>query len=186
MKLNDLDTQCIDRVLAGETELFAELAGRYSGRVFSLVHGIVRSREDAEEVTQDVFLKVFTKLRSYNGKSTFSTWMYRVAYNTAVSAVRKKRERPVEIDENRILEVDDDLMESGFVRDASELSERRYDRLRDALDGLSAEERAIITLFYNDNKSIECIAEVTELSVSNVKVKLHRTRKKLHLLMSEI
>ena len=81
----------IRRILAGETGLYSVFIQRYSPQVFALIVKMVSCPEDAEELTQDVFVKAFNKLDSFKGKSGFSTWLYRIAYNTAISALRKKR-----------------------------------------------------------------------------------------------
>lgn len=181
MTSNDNDISSIARVLAGETDVFSELVERHGGMVFSLVCQIVKSREDAEELTQDVFVKAFGALKKYNGQSSFSTWIYRIGYNTAVSFMRRKREKTIDVDEARIKDADDDFIETGFARDAEN---SRYDKLKGALDLLCAEERAVVSLFYMEDKSIADIAEITGQSVANVKVRLHRTRRKMFVLMN--
>lgn len=173
--------QYIVRILDGETELFSVFLDLYSYSIYSLVVQIVGSAEDAEELVQDVFLKAFRKLSSYKGDSSFSTWLYRIAYNTAISATRKKKHEFLYIDENTISNVPDDKVEELMsVTD----TEERVNKLIDAIDLLPAEEKAIITLFYYDEKSIEDIAGILKISSSNVKVKLHRIRKKLYILVN--
>ena len=182
MKTNENDILTVKKVLDGDTEAFSTLVDRYGDTVFALVNRIVGQREEAEEVTQDVFLKVYSSLKRYRGDSTFSTWLYRVAYNTAVSHVRRRRHRYVSIDEGNFKPVADDDMEDTFSRAAED---KRYDDLEEALSKLLPEERALITLFYNEERSIDDISEITGNSPSNVKVKLHRIRKKLYILIEE-
>lgn len=81
----------LQRILGGETDLFSHFVERYSNLIFSLIVRVVISKEDAEEITQDVFLKAFQKLHTFNGKCSFSTWLYGIAHNSAVSATRKKK-----------------------------------------------------------------------------------------------
>jgi RNA polymerase sigma-70 factor (ECF subfamily) len=105
-----------------------------------------------------------------------STWLFRIAYNTAVSALRKAQLPTYEMNENhRQIEEDDTRDE----KEALLLS------LQNAIAQLSAEESALITLFYNEDKSVEEIAHITRLSVANIKVKLHRTRLKLKMIMEQ-
>lgn len=80
----------IERILAGKTEEFAYFLDTYGQQVFTLIVRMTGSESDAEELTQDTFLKAFQHLSSFNGKSQFSTWIYRIAYNTALTALRKK------------------------------------------------------------------------------------------------
>lgn len=86
------EKELIERITRGETELFAHIAEHYAQAVHTLVVRIVGSREDAEELTQDVFVRVFEHLRLFNFKSSFSTWLYRIAYNHAISFARHRRQ----------------------------------------------------------------------------------------------
>ena len=174
------DAYYIEKIQAGETECFSVLLDRYSQSVFSLIIKIAGSREDAEELTQDVFLKVFRSLTSFQGNSLFSTWLYRIAYNVAISATRKKKYEWTTIEESMI----ENLSESEINDDVEQLEkEEQLNRLEKALGQLLPDERALVTLFYMQEKQIDEIASITGLSISNVKVKLHRIRKKMLVLM---
>jgi RNA polymerase sigma-70 factor (ECF subfamily) len=177
------DAYYIEKIQAGETECFAVLLDRYSRSVFSLVVKIAGSREDAEELTQDVFLKVYRSLSSFQGNSLFSTWLYRIAYNVAVSATRKKKHEWLAIEESLIENIPDDE-----VSDEVEQLEKEEQlcRLEKALEQLLPDERALVSLFYMQEKQVDEIVEITGLSVSNVKTKLHRIRKKMLFLMQKI
>ncbi|MDR1675780.1 MAG: RNA polymerase sigma factor [Tannerella sp.] len=177
------DISYIKRIQAGETQCFASLLERYGRPVHSLIVKVVGNREDAEELTQDVFLKAYRSLASFQGNSRFSTWLYRIAYNTAISATRKKK--------YEWLALEDCLPEQLAEEDASNVPEQESDdeqleRLEEAMKRLSPDERALILLFYRQEKSIEEIAAITGLTVSNVKTRLHRIRKKLFVLMTAI
>ena len=175
------ETLYIKRILNGETELFSFFLDRYSRPIYSLVVQIVSSPQDAEEIVQDAFLKAFRSLGSYRGDSSFSTWLYRIAYNMAVASTRKRKQEFFYIEENTINNVPDD--EADTVLCPTD-SEEQIMKLTQVIDLLHVEEKAIITLFYYEEKSIEETAEIMKLSVANVKVKLHRTRKKLYVLLS--
>lgn len=118
---------------------------------------------------------------SYRGECRFSTWLYRIAYTTAVSATRKKKQEFLYIEENTINNVPDEKADDILYPTDDE---ERTARLIQAIDLLNVEEKALITLFYYEEKSIEEIGEVLKLSPGNVKVKLHRTRKKIYVLMN--
>lgn len=171
----------IRRILDGETNLYSYFINRYSSSIFSLIFPIVRIKEDAEELTQDSFLKAFRKLNTFNGECNFSTWLFRIAYNTAVSATRKRK---------FIFPVfDDSLLESVSVNDMETVFDQDQDeallqKLELAIDKLNAEERTLITLFYMENKSIAELKIILNLSPENIKVKLFRTRKKLYVLIN--
>jgi RNA polymerase sigma-70 factor (ECF subfamily) len=174
------ETLYIKRILAGETELFAHFLDRYSRSIHSLVVQIVSSPLDAEELVQDVFMKAFRNLSGYRWECSFSTWLYRIAYNTAISAVRKRKREVLYIEENAINNVPDDkAYELLYPTD----DEERLEKLVQVVDLLETEEKAIITLFYYEEKPVAEIAEILKLSPANVKVKLHRIRKKLYILI---
>lgn len=176
------DIYYIKRVQSGDTASFGCLLDRYSRPVYSLVYRIVDNREDAEELTQDVFMKVFKNLAGFKGDSSFSTWIYRIAYNTAISATRKSKQE--------FLAVEDGVLDNATESDMTEMygypeEEDRMVDLESALNQLHPEDRGIILLFYMKDKTIEEIAGITGLSATNVKTKLHRIRKKLHLLLTK-
>ena len=162
------ESHIISRVLAGRTEEFAYFLDTYGQAVFTLIVRMVSSEEDAEELAQDTFMKAYEHLGSFYGESSFSTWIYRIAYNTALSFLRKRKGREVVIDET-------------FWNTVSETE------VDEALDDDSEDriERALVTLFYEKGKTVQELAEISGLSVSNVKVKLHRVRKKLYILMQK-
>ena len=174
------DNYYVEKIRIGEIECFAHLLERYSKQVFSLIVKIVDNREDAEELAQDVFVKAYTSLSSFRGDSSFSTWIYRIAYNVAISATRKKRRDIVSFDEyvmvNMLDESDESLMEDLD-------KEARINCLNDAMEQLLPEERAMIMLFYKDGKSMEDIAFITGLTAMNVKTKIFRVRRKLFVLI---
>ena len=171
----------IQRILNGEKEVFGLLVNTYSQQVFQLIVRIVRNQEDAEELAQDCFMKAFRTLDKFKGECQFSTWLYRIAYNTAISAVRKKKQEFLYIDEKTINEIPDKEVNEQFE---NEINEQQLQQLNEAISQLLPDERGILQLFYKENKSIEKITIVTGLTTSNVKVKLHRLRKKLYLILS--
>lgn len=174
------DEVYINRVLDGDAAGFAPLMERYSRPVFALLVGMTGNRADAEELTQDAFLKAFRSLRSFRRDSSFATWIYRIAYNTAVSALRRRRpDRPVSMDDDTAERLPDPIDED----DESEAAEERFRRLDRALEQLRPDDRALVHMFYKQEKTVDELAAITGLSLSNVKVRLHRTRKKLMSLM---
>ena len=177
------DNYYIDRLLKGDNNAYASLVNKHKNLVFTIAVKILKNREDAEELAQDVFIKAFEVLNTFKKESKFSTWLYRIAFNMAVSKTRKKKLPTVNL-ETEIIEnfsIDD------IVPDMQELSnEEQKNCIDKALNVLPYEENIIITLFYYDDKSIEEISEITSLTISNVKVKLHRIRKKLYSIIHQI
>lgn len=177
------DLYNIKKVLEGDTAAFSGILQRYSNRIFAVIVRIVGCREDAEELTQDVFMKVFSSLKQYKGNSEFSTWIYRIAYNTAISYTRKQRKEISYIDESLYENISEEEVDALFNRtDNSE----KIEQLEQSVARLTGEEKALLSLFYTDMRPINEIAEITGLTETNVKTKLHRIRKKLYIIMSEI
>ena len=179
--MRDNESHIIDEILNGRMFRYEYFVETYSRQVFSTIVRIIDKPEDAEELTQDVFMKAFKNLSSFNGKSTFATWLYRIAYNTAISAAR--RSVPVEslIDDRQLTLISDNAVDEALDDD----SEAQIEKLNDAIARLSADERALVNMFYMEEQSVSDIAYITGLSVPNAKTKLHRVRKKLYLLMTE-
>ncbi len=175
------EKELIKRIAEGETELFTHIAEHYAQAVYTLIVRIVGNNEDAEELTQDVFLRVFENLPYFNFKSSFSTWLYRIAYNCAISFARRKRQPLYPIEENRLRLVgDDDLERMERAED-----EQQIEALARAINKLNAEDRALVTLFYYEERPIAECAEIMAQSQSNIKVRLHRIRKKLYILIQD-
>ena len=174
------EMELIKRIRNGETVLFSVFLEQYAHKVHSLIGQIVSNREDAEELTQDAFVKAYSKINTFKGDCLFSTWLYRIAYNTAISATRKKKIIFPTIDESMLNKVADEAVD--FLLDQDE-NEVVMQKLEQALDCLNIEDKSLLKLFYNEEKSINELAELLQLSVANVKVKMHRARKKLVLLI---
>jgi RNA polymerase sigma-70 factor (ECF subfamily) len=143
----------------------------------------VRTAEDAEELSQDVFMKAFRNLQSFKGESSFSTWLYRIAYNTAISEIRKKKWEYLAIEEAQIENVsEEEIAKAMGLTDQNE----QIKRLELAIEKLQPDDKALILLFYMEDKSIEEIGQISALSQSNVKTRLHRIRKKLFVILNEM
>ena len=136
---------------------------------------MVRNREDAEELAQDVFMKVFKNLSSFKGECSFSTWIYRIAYNTAISETRKKKHEFLAIEESVINNVSEQEVAEALGRTDS--SDQNTDARCSPRPIATRRTRAIILLFYMKEKTIDEVATITGLTASNIKVKLHRIRK---------
>lgn len=178
---NPDEIKYIKRILEGETNLFSYFLNRYSNSIYVLIFRIVSVKEDAEELTQDTFLKAFKKLDSFKGDCSFSTWLFRIAYNTAVSATRKKKFIYPVIEDYMLENIEDEAVNSIFETDENlDLLKK----LEVAIDMLNIEEKTLITLYYSENKSIAEITDILIMSPENVKVKLFRVRKKLYVLIN--
>jgi len=171
------DNHYIDRVLSGDIAAYASLVSKHKNLVFSIALKILNNREDAEEVAQDCFLKVFQALKTFEKKSKFSTWLYRIVYNASISKTSKKKLELVPMDNYVIDNYTEDVVTKGIDEIDPETQKVMIER---AMSRLSEDDNLLITLFYKGENSIEDISNITGLSMSNVKVRLHRIRKKLH------
>ncbi len=170
------DENYIENTLKGDSNAFAFLIDKYKDMVFTLAIKMVKSREVAEEVSQDAFLKAYKYLSKFKGDSKFSTWLYKIAYNTCLDAIKKNsnQKNNIPIDEITINYISS--VES--VLDEIE-REERAEIINDCLEQLAEDEKAILLFFYFKELSLKEIIEITSMSEANVKVKLHRARKKL-------
>jgi RNA polymerase sigma-70 factor (ECF subfamily) len=173
------EAHIIKEILNGKTEQYEYFLDRYGQQVFVLVDRIVSCQEDAEELTQDVFLKAFQQLSSFKAESSFSTWIYRIATNVAISAVRKKRNDVLRLDDSVFANLSDTQVDEALEDE----SEEQMERLQQAMNQLEADERALITLYYLEEKPLAEVAFILGMTDGNAKVKLHRIRKKLYVLI---
>ena len=166
----------IERVLAGDKEAFGGLVDAHKDMVYTVCLRMLTSEADAEEAAQDVFVKVFRSIGSFQERAKFSTWLYRITYNHCISVIRKKVKMIDLVDELPEGEVDEREMNGLESISAQERS--RY--LKMAIESLAETDAVVVTLFYYDEMSLEEIAEITGLSSSNIRIKLHRSRKKMY------
>ncbi len=171
------DTQLIERILEGDKAGYALLVDRYKDLAFTIAYRILGKREDAEEVVQDAFVKAFQNLSSFRQKAKFSTWLYRIIYNTAISRHRQKKSDWLPIEESKIPENEVEFL--------AEEEEDRHKMLESAMQQLSEEDRILLTLYYVDESSVDDLHSILSLSKANVKIKLFRARKKLQELVSK-
>ena len=167
------DQVIINNVLAGDTSQYDELVLRHKDYAYSLAFKIVHNAMDAEEVAHDAFVKAYVSLKKFNQKAKFSTWLYRIVFNTAVSHTRKNS---IQVDD--ISEINYQP-ESGFNSSESLFSQDRAKFIGEAMEKLIPLDATLITLFYMKQLNLEEIGESVGLKASAVKVKLFRARKRL-------
>lgn len=166
----------ITKILEGDSNAFAVLVDQYKDLVFSLSLKMLKNREEAEEAAQDTFVKVFKSLNNFKGDSKFSTWIYKVAYNTCLDQLKKiKRvQDTIPIDdfsENQIQNLEN-VLDAIDERDRNEM-------IQDCIHLLPSEEAFLLILFYFEEQSLEEISKIIDCTANNVKVKLYRSRKKI-------
>lgn len=172
------DAAFIEKTLAGDQSAFRILVERHQGMVYTIALRILKDKEDAEEVAQDTFVKAYQKLETFQGGSKFSTWLYSIVYNTAISRTRKKRLAMQDVKDLG----DHAQLATSNKEQLTEMGrgeQRKYLEL--AMAELPGTDAAVISLYYLEEQSVEEVGEATGLSKSNVKVKLHRGRQRLQV-----
>ena len=186
------DQTLIDHCLAGRREAFGLLVERYQNRLFhSLLH-LLGSTEDAQDAAQEAFVNAFEKLGSFRGQSQFYSWLFRIAFNTAVSSKRKSRRMSVSLEARREasgLEPSDGnpTSEPSYAMDVSD----RQRLVQQALSELCEEFRTALVLKEMDGMSYEEIADIVNVPLGTVRSRIHRARLELReklsvLLRSEV
>jgi RNA polymerase sigma-70 factor (ECF subfamily) len=173
--LNDSDL--IARAKNGDTAAFETLIEAYQSKVYNLAYKMLYNREDAADAAQDALIKIYKSLGAFQGKSKFSTWVYRLTYNICIDALRRRRTETIPID---------DALADGGANPAGE-AERR-ERVREiyrAISGLSPDHRAAVVLRDIDGHSYDEIAEILDCSVGTVKSRISRARDRLKEILYE-
>lgn len=177
MHTEPTDREIISQVLQGDRQAYANLLQRYQNFVFTIVMRYVKSREDAEEVAQDVFVKAYRSLADFKGTSKFSTWLYTIATTTSITFLRRKKLDVQSLDNELIFERAEN-MEGGINVNTVE-QKSRVELVNGAIRLLSAEDAQVLTLFYKGEQTLEEIAQICGKEVNAVKVQLHRARTRL-------
>lgn len=177
---DDTDLSLIRKIIRGNSQAFGVLIDRHQDFVYTIVFRVLKSKEDAEEVTQDVFLKTYEALPNFKMESKFTTWLYTIAYRAAVSKLRKRNMMGFSILESEKEYQWSDPTENPL----GQLEEQdRIDHLRKSINELGSNEAVVLTLYYLKELKIKEIATITGISESNIKVHLHRGRKNLYQAM---
>lgn len=175
------DRQLIDRILSsGDTALFSVLYDRYANKVYRKCIGMVRNKDDAQDLAHDILVKAFLNISNFEGNSTFSTWIYAISYNQCIDFLRQRQKLPTddyEESDNLLNYQDDDTQIA-----EKELFEMGVERLNLLIYQLSEDDRAILLMKYQDGMSIDNIILVLNVTESAVKMRLKRARDRLRKL----
>ncbi|MDH3591279.1 MAG: sigma-70 family RNA polymerase sigma factor [Planctomycetota bacterium] len=168
------DLELVKLIRQGDAAALRVIVERYQDRLFALIYGIVRDRQEVEDVAQDVFLKVYLRINSFDERSKFYTWLYRVAVNAAKDHIKKRSRRPaVALDEDAGLPAQGDSPAAG----ASTAETRRI--VRAEIAALPVRYREVLTLRELEGLSYTEVAAVLQISIGTVESRLHRARKQL-------
>lgn len=181
MTTND-ENILIEAINNGDTKAYAQLVDRYKDLVYTLALRMLKHKEEAEEVAQDTFIKVFKSLDKFKGDSKFSTWIYKVAYNTCLDNIKKNKKHlnNVAIDEYTFNKLDtiDNALDNIIKEEKSAL-------IKNCINKLPEDSSALLTLFYFEELSLDEISKIINIEANTVKVKLFRARKKLAVILEQ-
>jgi RNA polymerase sigma-70 factor (ECF subfamily) len=172
----------VRRVQAGDETAFSEVVERYQSKVFSIIHGIVRRRNDVEDIAQQVFAKVFLSIGSFDFRSSLITWIYKITVNECFDYLRKRKvrklvyESDLSEDESRRVENTQPQVDR---QEGADTSLARRDYVLKLLARVSGEERMLLMLKEVEGYSVEELADRTGMNENTIKVKLFRARQKL-------
>lgn len=173
------DREIIDSVKRGNTADFSLLIDKYKNMTFSLLKKMLKNSLDAEEVLQDTFLKAFYGLKNFKGESKFSTWLYKISYNSALSVIASKN-RKIELDMKSL----DEVMELKNYDNENYLdNEDSINFIYNLIDKLPIRNAIVLILFYIDGMTLNEISDILNISIANTKVLLHRSRNALRDLL---
>ncbi|HAC26025.1 MAG TPA: RNA polymerase subunit sigma [Cytophagales bacterium] len=161
----------IDRILNGERQLYAQLVDRYKSYAFAIARKIVETKPEAEEAAQDAFIKAFQHLRSFQQQSRFSTWLYRIVFNTAISYQRKRKTVYHDIEKQILLHPH----ETGYELERED--KQRF--VNQAIHQLNDAARMDVQLYYLQELSLEEVAGMMQQPLNTIKVRIHRARQRL-------
>lgn len=167
------DEQLVKKIIQGETYFFEEVVTRYRKQVFSICYRMVRQREEAEDLAQEVFVKTYRSLKQYNPDHKFASWILKIATNTSIDALRKKKLDTMPLEEEIETHREDLSAEKTF------LQEEARQEIEGAIGRLSPEHRIVVLLYHQQGKSYQEIADILDIPLSMVKNRLFRARKTL-------
>jgi len=171
------DEELVRRIVKDNNAmLYGSLYDRYAQKVYHKCLGFAKSDDEAEDLTQDVFLMVFIKLASFKEKSKFSSWLYAMTYNFCVNYVNRNKERRMRDNSHQIDHMEHKLT---IELDDSSLLQMRSDKLRKALNLVDPNDKTILLLKYQDDVSIKELCELMEIGESAVKMRLKRAKSRI-------
>lgn len=171
------DEELVKKIVAdNDPMLFGKLYDRYVKMVYNKCYGFAKSADEAEDLTQDVFLQLFIKLRTFKGKSKFSTWLYSFTYNFCVNYVNRNKQLKIRDKSVQVETSEHKLTEE--VPDES-LFEMKADKLKKALELIAAEDKSLLLLKYQDGASIKDLVSLLEIGESAVKMRIKRAKERL-------
>ena len=177
------DAVLVKRVQAGEMAAFDQLVSKYRERLFSVVYNLTSNRDDANDLTQEAFIRAFRSISKFKGKSSFFTWLYRIAVNTTITHLKRSRKRRFfsfeQMDEEGPASAKLESLASRAKTDKPTYMRELQEKLNDALQKLSVKHRTVVVLYEIEGLSHQEIAEITKTSEGTVRSRLHYAKQQL-------
>ncbi len=177
----EIDAALIEKVKKGDTQAFRQLVDKYKDVSLSLACSILKDQAKAEDVLQEVFMKVFHKAKGFKHRAAFSSWLFRIVVNTAYNELKKQKSH-VQLDHGNAVEASGN--DKTPIQSLKEEDQKKYVVL--ALDKLKPDEALVLRLFYLCELSLKEVEEITDFSPSKIKVDLHRGRKNMEIALRNL
>ncbi len=186
MKQND--SELINKAKNGDAKAYEGLLKKYKNSVYNLVYRMVRDIQEAEDLTQEAFIKAFNSLASFNEEYAFSTWLYKIATNNCIDFFRKRKLQTYSLDkpiQYKDSEIQHEIPDPDLNPEKSILARERSNMIQKAIKTLPKKYYTAIVLRHNDEKSYEEIAEILDLPLGTVKARIFRAREMLNKALKE-
>ncbi len=183
------DEELVSYIIKGKTELFSVIIDRYQTKVFSTVYHYTHDQEEARDLTQEIFIKLYNNLKSYQSKASFSTWLYRIAVNRCIDWTRKKRLQTIStIYDNSEEEIDiyDTIADSGGGPEEELIKQENRAYIRKVVEELPEIYKTVIILYYFEDFSPQEISEITGDPKRTIETRLYRGKNLLKLRLEEL
>ena len=172
----------IKSCLEGDTKAFQQLVERYKNLVFTLSIKMLKNREEAEEVSQDVFVKIYQSLNKFKGDSKLSSWIYKITFHKCLDVIKKNKKFQADVELNDYNSAHLESIDNALQ---TLINEERQQMIRQCINKLPSIDAVLLTMHYFDELTLEEIADIVKLKTNNVKVKLYRARQKLATILNE-
>lgn len=179
-----LDAELIERAVSGDLDAFGDLVERYQERLYRAMFHLLGNREDAEDAVQDALVRSYRKLGTFDGRSGFYTWLFRIAHNAAISRRRRRRPR-ISLEEQQV-NTGDEPASGELAPENAAMRTEQVEQVRDAIDQLPDDQRDILVLREIEGFCYEEIARVLDLAPGTVRSRLHRARARLRELLGRV
>jgi len=183
------DEEIVSFIIKGRTELFSVIIDRYQSKVFSTVCHYTHDHEEARDLTQEIFIKLYNNLQSYKSKASFSTWLYRIAVNRCIDWTRKKKLQTVSTiydSSDEEIDIYDTITDSGGGPEETLIKQENKAYIREVVEDLPEIYKTVIILYYFEDFSPREISDITDVPKRTIETRLYRGKNLLKLRLEEL